>query len=855
MDAGSDARKLTPAMRQWHHFKSLHPDKLLLFRMGDFYEMFGDDAVTGSQILEIALTTRDRNKENPFPMCGIPYHALNGYLAKLIRAGCKAAVCEQVEDPARAKGVVRRAVTRVITPGTVLEEGVVEQTESVLLAAVLPGPSQSGLAWADLSSGEVMTRLGDFEEIMDRLTALEPREVLLPEGIELEAPPDTVPTVLPADLFDGRKAQDRLARKLGLPPVLPGIPSDPELLGPLYALMVYVQDHGSAPLRLPVLESRGDYLFMDEATRKNLELSNNMEDGSRRGTLLETADGTRSPLGARLLARWVLAPSARREEIETRQMHIKRWMADPGAFREFDQALKHFPDWSRVVARFGAGIATPRDAGALREALGRLPDALQACSKAGGPVEEESARIPQFSNLAELLESALVENPPPHGREGGIFAPGFHKELDALRDLSENARGALLEVEKRERASTGINSLKIRYNKVFGYFLEVSKVNLGKVPSHYERRQTLVNAERFVTPELKDLENRILTARDERERLEARLWEKLKAEIAPELDAMRDAAIALARLDVLHGFARTASDRGYICPEILEVPEITIEEGRHPVLERDPRHQPFVPNPARLDIQNRQLILLTGPNMGGKSTYLRQLALITVMAHLGSFVPARSAAIGLVDRLFCRVGAGDSLRRGLSTFMMEMSETAAILRNATQRSLVILDEVGRGTSTYDGMAIAWAVAEALLGPDGIGCRSLFATHYHELTELGQTPGVQNLTMGVREHAGKVVFLRTVEEGTADKSYGLHVAELAGIPESVVERARLVLQGLEQNRDRLAPPAKPERPAQRSLFETNGVERQVLEALRTSSIDSMTPLEALNLLHKLHEDLS
>ena len=848
--------RLTPAMRQWRHFKDRHPDKIVLFRMGDFYEMFGEDARVASEALELALTTRDRDKPDPMPMCGVPHHALNGYLARLMKLGFKVAICDQTEDPVQAKGLVKREVTRVVTPGTVLEEGVVEGREAVVLAAWCAGPRQAGLAWTDLSTGDVRTAVGPLEEMADRLRCLSPRELLHPEGAAPPAEGRSVATPLPGELFDGAKAGERLARSLGLPPVLPGIPSEPELLGALHALLHYARDMGGAPMRLPTLESRGSLLFMDEATRRNLELEANAEDGGREGSLLEAADATKTPMGARLLAEWVAAPSALLAEIRARQDHVAAWVENPAALRRLREVLRGFPDWSRVVARFNAGIAAPRDAGALREALARLPEAAAACAEAGGRPAEEAAALPLFAIWRDRLAAALVEAPPPHAREGGIFAAGYHEELDRLRELSENAHGALLRVEARERERTGITSLKVRYNKVFGYFIEVSRANLPKVPAEYERRQTMVNAERFVTAELRELENQILNARERRDSLEGELWEALCEALRPELEAMRDAAALLARLDVLAGFAQKARDRGCVRPEVVEEPSLLIEEGRHPVLEADPRHQPFVPNPARMDTTASQVTILTGPNMGGKSTYLRQTALIVVLAHLGAYVPARRAVVGLADRLFCRVGAGDSLRRGLSTFMMEMTETAAILRNATRRSLVFLDEVGRGTSTYDGMAIAWAVVEALLGPGGIGCRTLFATHYHELTELGRTcPGVVNLTMAVREHGGKVVFLRSVEEGAADKSYGIHVAELAGVPDGVVARAREVLADLEARRGRLQAAAAPASPRQMGLFDPDPAEQRALATLRGLAPETMTPLEALALVEKLKKSIS
>jgi len=855
----ADAKGPTPAMKQWQHFKDLHPEKILLFRMGDFYEMFGEDARVAAEVLEIALTTRDRGKENPLPMCGIPHHALDGYLARLIRSGHKAVLCEQLEDPSQAKGVVKRGITRIITPGTVLEEGVMGGAETVLLAAWNPGDARSGVAWADLSSGEVRLFVGPCEEALDRLRALEPREVLFPDA-EGGAPPgigQRTLTPLPARRFTDGRIREALPRFFDLPARLPGLPADPEPLGALHALASYVEDQGSATLTAPVWERSESILAMDEATRRNLELVANLEDGSTTGTLLHTLDACRSPMGTPLLRDWILAPPARRETILDRQAEVTAWHDAPTALRSLRETLRGIPDLARVTARLAASIASPRDVGAVRNALLRLPMVRAACEDAGREAWEAGSAIPLMEAWRDRLSESLPENPPPHTRDGNLFAPGVDGELDRLRSLSENAREALLALEASERERTGIGSLKVRYNKVFGYFIEVSKANLSKVPEDYERRQTLVGSERYVTAELKRLEAEILSAREERERLELRLWEELLSELREEVPALREIASRLAEMDVLAAFAHRALDRGYVPPSLHDEPTLDIEEGRHPVLEADPRHQPFVPNGFRCDADTDQILLITGPNMGGKSTYLRQNALIVLMAHLGSYVPAARASIGLCDRLFCRVGAGDSLLRGLSTFMVEMTETAAILRNATRRSMVLLDEVGRGTSTYDGLAIAWAVVEALARPGGLGSRTLFATHYHELTQLASMmEGVKNLTMGVREHLGKVIFLRTVEEGAADRSYGIHVAELAGVPEAAVRRAREILADLEARRDRLADRTPtPDAPVQPTLFGADPREAEAARLIRETDPDRTTPVDALALLDRLRRLLS
>lgn len=844
--------QLTPVMRQWKHVKDEHPDKLVLFRMGDFYELFGEDAKKASVILDIVLTTREKKKADPMPMAGIPYHALEVYLTRLIRAGERVVICEQVGDPATSKGPVERKVARVVTPGTVIEEDVVDASERIVLASWYPANEDVGLAWADLSSGEVTVWCSSREEAMERLRALAPSEVIFPEGSPAPDVRASAITPVSPSSFRARDPAGELARRFSLPRGLPGIPAEPGPLGALLALYDYVTEQGRATLKHPACELPGNFLAMDEATRRNLELTANLETGGRDGSLLACLDETRTPMGARLLSEWISSPCARMEEIIKRQVTVSAWMENPESLASYRAILKNFPDLARLTARFSAGIASPRDAGNLRRCLNLLPEITDRCKAIGEEVPALSASVDAALKWAETLNARLEEELPPRVKDGGIFAYGWHEKLDSLKELSDNARKAILTLEAKERERSGIPSLKVRYNKVFGYFLEVSKANVSKVPDYFERRQTLVNAERYVTPELKELESSIFSAVGDRQALEEELWKTLLRDLAEPIPLFREAAAETGRMDVLASFAITAVKRNYTRPRVVEEPVLELTESRHPVLEIDPRHQPFVPNPVSADTRERQITILTGPNMGGKSTWLRQAALITIMAHSGSFVPAASAVVGLTDRLFCRVGAGDSLLRGLSTFMVEMTETAAIMRGASRKSLVILDEVGRGTSTYDGLAIAWAVVEALLGPDGIGCRTLFATHYHELTELGRNmPGVVNRTMGVREYKGSVHFLRTVEEGAADRSYGIHVAKLAGVPDAVVERAAVILDKLEAGREKAGLSAAQSRtPRAGSLFDDDIPCSQIVKLLEKTDTSRVTPLEALLLLDRL-----
>jgi len=839
---------LTPAMRQWKKFKDEHPDKIIFFRMGDFYEVFGEDAVTVAPILEVVLTTRDRDTKDPLPMCGVPHHAIEVYLQKLLRAGLKGVIVEQVEDPKKAKGIVKREVTRILTPGTVLEDNLVEKEERVLIASYYCSNNEASLTTADLSKGELKIATGERGQILDQLFAINPKELLLIEG-EKEDFSRFYITPLSETFYDLKKATEKIANYFSLPYSLPGIPASETARKSLGAMLFYLEDQKAPPLDFPLVEDFSGKLMIDEATRRNLELLLNLEDGTKEGTLIKCIDACQTPMGKRLLSEVVLSPNSKCEEIKKIQKEIKEWLKDTQNLKLFRKSLTNFADWARVNARFGAKIATPKDAYALKEVLIKLNEAVKYSLQIEGAPKEKTLKIPSFEKILKLLEETISDNPPISTKEGGIFKTGFNQKLDELRELYQNAHKAILKLEATERERSGIPSLKIKYNKIFGYFIEITKANLEKVPEGYERKQTLVNAERFVTKEIRELETKILSAKEESFALEEELWLDLCRKIEENLKDLREGARILAELDLYSSLAFVTYERGYTIPEFVEENVLEIEEGRHPVLERDPKHQPFVPNSVKLDNYDRQLIILTGPNMGGKSTYLRQVALLVIMAHIGMGIPAKKAKIGVVDRIFCRVGASDNLRRGLSTFMVEMTEASAILRNATRKSLVLLDEIGRGTSTYDGLSLAWAIGEALAKEGGIGCRTLFATHYHELTELAKNlSGVHNLTMGVREYGGKVYFLRTVEEGSADRSYGIHVAELAGIPKKVVERARKILEELEKKKPQSLEIQK--KNLQPTLFEKDEKIEELIEKLQKLDIQNTTPLQALSLLEEI-----
>lgn len=843
---------LTPAMRQWKKFKDEHPDKIVFFRMGDFYEIFGEDALIAAPILEVVLTTRDKDVKDPLPMCGVPYHAIESYLQKLIKAGLKGVIVEQVEDPKKAKGIVKREVTRILTPGTVLEENLVDKEERVLIVSYCCLLNEASVAIADLSKGELKIATGEGEQIRDLIYALNPKELLLKEG-EREDFSKFYITPLSESLFDTKRAIEKIANYFSLPYSLPGIPVSESARKSLGAMLSYLEQQKAPPLDFPTIEDFSGKLLIDEATRRNLELITNLEDGSREGTLLKSIDACQTPMGKRLLSEIILSPYGKGCYIIQVQQEIKEWLADTQNLKSFRKALSNFPDWARINAKFGAKIATPKEALALKEVLIKVDEAIKFSIQIEGKPKEKTLQIPSFENLLKLLKETISDNPPLSTKEGGIFKEGYNEKLDELRELYQNAHRAILKLEAKERERSKIPSLKIKYNKVFGYFIEITKANLEKVPEEYERKQTLVNAERFVTKEIRELETRILSAKEESFALEEQLWLDLLKKVEENLKDLRKGATVVSELDLYSSLAFVTNERGYVIPEIVEETILDIEEGRHPVLEKDPKHQPFVPNSVKLNDKDRQLIVLTGPNMGGKSTYLRQVALLVIMAHIGMGIPANKAKIGVVDRIFCRVGASDNLRRGLSTFMVEMTEASAILRNATKKSLVLLDEIGRGTSTYDGLSLAWAIGEELAKENGIKCRTLFATHYHELTELAKKiEGVHNLTMGVREHGGKVYFLRTVEEGSADKSYGIHVAELAGIPKRVVERAKQILEELEKKKPQSF--ELKQKPLQPTLFEKDEKINEILEILKNTDIENTTPIKALTLLEELKEKI-
>jgi DNA mismatch repair protein MutS len=864
-------------LRQYHQLKKEHQDSILMFRLGDFYEMFFDDALSASRELEITLTSRGKGTPNEAPMCGVPYHAVEGYMARLVRKGYKVALCDQVEDARKAKGLVKREVIRVVTPGTFQDPTQKGSGEHNFLASVISAGEGIGTAYLDLSTGDLTASelTGDrrWEELRDQLDLFSPRELLIPEDSNLAS---SLPSLVRADVLVNRLPSWAYSREgarralLGLTGAASlagfGLEDHPLAIAAAGGAVHYLKETQRSDLQhlhRISYHTQADHLVLDATTRRNLELTANLFDGTPSGSLLELLDHSATPMGSRALRELLTRPYARVSDIEPRLEALQIWTENPNRLAQARQCLGSIRDLERLLSRITLKTASPRDFLALRDSLA----ALGPLKEAIGPLEgspllsELEQRIDPLEEIRTLLSSGLAEEPPALLRDGGYIREGFDAELDRLRSLRRDARGFLASLESRERQRTGIGSLKVRYNKVFGYYLEVSKANLASVPSDYERKQTLVGAERFITPELKEYEEKVVTAQERIEELEPALLEGIRDRVTRQAVRIKSTAVAVAQLDLLAGLAQAALSFGYTRPRLTSEPVLRIRGGRHPVVERLRSGQRFVPNDIDLDPQERQILIITGPNMGGKSTYLRQVALIVLLAHAGSFVPAEEAEIGMVDRIFCRVGASDNLARGESTFMMEMQETANILHHATPRSLVILDEIGRGTATFDGLSLAWAVAEHLHEQPHLRSKTLFATHYHELTELALTlPRVRNCRIAVREWEDSIRFLYRVEEGTADRSYGIQVARLAGIPPEVLERAREVLHNLEKNElDREGVPRlagerarRLSEPAQIQLF-AEGPD-PIREALRAARIEELSPLQALNFLAELKKKL-
>jgi DNA mismatch repair protein MutS len=868
-------------MRQYLDAKQQHRDAILLFRMGDFYEMFYEDALVAARALELTLTSRSKDANGGgIPMCGVPFHAVDGYIARLVKKGFRVAICEQVEDPRKAKGIVKREVVRVVSPGTLTDASYLDAREPAFLISVASAKQIVGVALLDLSTGEFTAAeyagADGLQALADELAVLRPREVVVPEGNNGSAAatlPPVAASGLPITPIDAWAFEFESARRTLLDQLragglegfgLDGHPTAVAAAGALVQYLRGTQKVDLAHVRSIAYRERADSLLIDPTTLAHLEIVEGAE-GGRSGSLLDELDTTITAIGSRLLRAWLLRPLVALEPIRDRLDAVEELAFRPTERGRFRDAIKGVQDLERLVARAALGTAGPRDLVGLKQSLAVVPRLRTVLTELEAPlVRSLVAQLDDLAELRQTIEVTLVDDPPALARDGGFARDGVDGELDELRAISRSGKQVIAEMEERERARTGIASLKVRFNRVFGYYIEISKSNLRAVPADYHRKQTIAGGERFTTPPLKEYEEKVLGADERILERELEIFERLRATVAGESPRIQATARAVATLDVLAALAEAAAVNNYTKPHVHDGDELAVVDARHPVVERrsSAAGGAFVPNDITLNSASCQLVILTGPNMGGKSTYLRQTALLCVMAQAGSFVPAREAKIPLVDRIFARVGASDNIARGQSTFMVEMQETANILHAATSRSLVVLDEIGRGTATFDGLSIAWAVAEYLATHPRVRPKTLFATHYHELTDLADaTPGVANFHVAAREWKDDIIFLRKIVPGRSDRSFGIQVARLAGLPPSVIERAREILTALE--RDELTrggrpsvsgTPSDPQR--QLALFQSTGDEQpdRLRAKIAGVDVDRMTPIEALTLLAELKREL-
>jgi DNA mismatch repair protein MutS len=862
---------LSPAMRQYQQFKEQYPGYVLFFRMGDFYEMFWEDAQLAARTLGVTLTSRSRGglgADDAIPMAGVPFHAVDGYLRKMIAAGHRVAICEQTEDASQAKGVIQREVVRLMTPGTLTDDPLLDGSADNYLAALGVGITKAdgyrtGLCWVELSTGACVAASGVEDDILDELVRLAPAEVLVPElpsgqphdiARKLEQRGIRAVTTRPGWQFTPHHAREQLQRQWQARSAAGfGFADDDPAVFATAAALTYLQETQKSasshihPLRRHLLEA---HLSIDPASWRSLEIDRTVRGGTDEGSLLKSIDRTRTPMGSRLLRQWLRTPLRDIEHITARQSAVGSFLDSPNVLRSLGAALKDVCDVERIVGRVALARCAPRDLAALSKCLATMPvliDQLQSLTRANEVCPEFASLRSFCETQAAYLAGAVKPDPAPHLRDGGVIAPGFDAELDRLCEIGCNSQQWLAGYQAKLARESTINSLRIGFNKVFGYYIEVTDSHRAKVPVEWIRKQTVKNAERYVTEELKKFEEEALGAQDKSIALEQRLFEQIRQALLPHIATFQELAHSLARVDVLAGFAVLAAERRYCRPTVNEERVLEIIDGRHPVLDKQLGSE-FVANDTRFSHED-SLALITGPNMAGKSTYIRQVALITLLAQVGSYVPAASATIGLVDRLFTRIGASDEIHSGQSTFMVEMTETANILNNATDRSLVILDEIGRGTSTLDGLSLAWAIAEHIAS--NLRCRTLFATHYHELTDLAQRfRGVRNFNVAVREWEDQVVFLHRIVEGGTDRSYGIHVARLAGVPRSVLDRARQLLSELAVHHvgpNRSARNRRSENDSQLQLFADPS--KEIAQSLSASDLDRFTPQQALELLHE------
>ena len=863
--------EMTPMMKQYLEMKDRNPDSILFFRLGDFYEMFFDDAKLASRELDLTLTTRDRSKppEERTPMCGVPYHSADAYIARLIAKGYKVAICEQMEDPATAKGLVDRDIIRIVTPGTVMTASMLEEGRNNYICAVYRDSAGTGVCFCDISTGECAVTAFDGpdtdEHLYNELGRYAPREAMLSDGAYSDAAlVEFLTQKLNCRVENGGEGRFRLdAAKTAAEKQFPGqteaLPCDAavQAVGGLLAYLYETQKTDLSHIASLTYYTSGQFMELDLTARRNLELTETLRTKEKKGSLLWVLDKTRTAMGHRLIRAWMERPLLSPAAISRRLGAVEDLVNDAIGREELIHTLREITDLERLIGRIVYGTAGGRDLVSLAAGLGKLPQLRERLAPyPSALLKSLSGELDDLEGLRNLIGRAIVDEPPFSVREGGFIRLGYDAEVDRLRDIQTRGKDMVLSIEAREKEKTGIKSLKVGFNKVFGYYIEVSKSYYDQVPADYIRKQTLVNCERFITQELKDLEHEILTSQDRLTALEFQLFCDLRERSAAQVGRIQRSAAAVAQVDVLCSFAAVAAERRYCRPEVDLSDRIDITEGWHPVVEKMLTGAPFVPNDAHMDLEDDTVAIITGPNMAGKSTYMRQVALIVLMAQMGSFVPAKAARIGVVDRVFTRIGASDDLSAGQSTFMVEMTEVAELLKNATAHSLLILDEIGRGTSTYDGMAIARAVLEYCADPKRLGCKTLFATHYHELTVLeGEIPGVKNYNIAAKKKGDTVLFLRKIVRGGADQSYGIEVAQLAGVPEPVLKRARKILSELEEGGAPAPPPAAPARAAEEgqvSLLDMGAA--QVADRLRQVDVNVLTPIEAMNLVYELKQML-
>ena len=855
--------QMTPMMTQYLKTKEEYEDCILFYRLGDFYEMFFDDAIKASKELEITLTGKDCGLSERAPMCGVPFHSASVYIAKLIEKGYKVAICEQVEDPKTAKGIVKREVIRVVTPGTVVDEELLDEKNNNYLAVIYSQRDKYGFAVSDISTGEIYTtEISGADEALNEIARYEPKEILLNSDAaeklssQVELRFHITPDECTDDFFENSEFEKNILQQFGENSLseiaLDTKPYAVRAVGAMIAYLEHTQKTSLTYLNTINTYEVNQYMDIDVNTRRNLEITETMRDKVKRGSLLWVLDNTETSMGARLLKQWIEKPLINPIEINKRLYSVKELTENIMLRDDLSAVLSGTYDISRIISRISLGTVTPKDLIALKMTLLQLPELEYTLSNVKSPMLGDMRKnFDLLEDVCDLLERAINDEPPALLRDGNVIKEGFNEEIDNLRIAMRDGKKWLAALENEERESTGISKLKVGYNKVFGYYIEITKSAIKDVPDYYIRKQTLANCERYITPKLKEIENTILGASEKIVTLESYVFEQVRTSVSEEIERLKNAAHIIATTDVLLSLAQTAYKNNFTMPEISDNGKIEITDGRHPVVEKMSKNSMFVPNDTLLNNDDDRMIIITGPNMAGKSTYMRQVALITLMAQIGSFVPAKSAKIGIVDKIFTRVGASDDISSGQSTFMLEMTEVSHILKNATSKSLIILDEIGRGTSTFDGLSIAWAVVEYIQNKHKIGAKTLFATHYHELTELEEElDGVKNYRIAVKKRGDDITFLRKIVRGGADDSYGIEVAALAGVPKEVINGAKKILKKIENDEIVVEHTAKKHEDATNQIGFGDGIANEIADELKNMDVTTYTPIEAMNKLYEL-----